>query len=113
MSAARFEPRPGWAPLRDVPGWAVLYERLQVEVASLDPAAQVMVLQRPHRLHLHVADANPAVLQAIKDLCFEAEAASILTCQVCGKPGEVRDVDQDQCRWRVRCDAHTAEVEKR
>lgn len=106
MTEPRFEPQPGWASLRDVPGWQPLYERLQASVAELDPAAQVTVVQRPHRLHLHVVDANPAVLQPIKDLCFDAEGAAILACQICGGPGEVRNLGQDQSRWRVRCDAH-------
>ncbi|CPS10296.1 Uncharacterised protein [Mycobacteroides abscessus] len=106
MSDPYFAPRPGWTPLRDVPGWEPLYRQLQAEIAELDPAAQVQVLQRPHRLHLHVVEAKSEVEQAIKDLCFDAEAASSRTCQVCGEPGEVRNLELDESRWRVRCDVH-------
>ncbi|SKM39871.1 Uncharacterised protein [Mycobacteroides abscessus subsp. abscessus] len=102
-----FAPRSGWMELRDTPGWEPFYRQLQADVAELDPAAQVQVLQRPHRLHLHVVEAKPEVEQAIKDLCFDAEAASSRTCQVCGEPGQVRNLDRDQSRWRVRCDEHT------
>lgn len=101
-----FAPRSGWMELRNTPGWEPLYRRLQADIAELDPDAQVQVLQRPHRLHLHVVAANPATQQAIRDLCFEAEAASLRICQVCGEPGEVRNLAKDQSRWRVRCDAH-------
>lgn len=106
MSDPYFAPRPGWTPLRDVIGWEPLYRQLQDDVAELDPTAQVMVLQRPHRLHLHVVAANPATQQAIRDLCFEAEATCLRICQVCGEPGEVRNLELDESRWRVRCDAH-------
>ncbi|WP_133134559.1 hypothetical protein [Mycobacteroides abscessus] len=101
-----FAPRPGWTPLRDAPGWGPFYRHLQADVAALDPTAQVQILQRPHRLHLHVVEAKPEVLQAVKDLCYDAEAASLRTCQVCGEPGQVR-LAEDESRWRVRCDDHT------
>lgn len=106
MTEPYFAPRPGWMELRDTPGWQPVYRRLQAAVAELDPTAQVQVLQRPHRLHLHVVEAKSEVQQAIKDLCFDAEAASLRTCQVCGELGEVRNLDQDESRWRVRCDDH-------
>lgn len=94
-----------WPPLRDAPGWATLYAQLQAGTAVLDPAARVQVIQRPHRLHLRVIEANPAVQQSVRDICFDAEAASIRTCQTCGEPGEVR-LAETESRWRVRCDAH-------
>lgn len=105
MTDPHFEPKPGWPPLRDAPGWGPFYRRLQIDIASLDPAALVQVMQRPYRLHLHVVAANPAVLQSVRDCCFDAEGASIRTCQVCGEPGEVRTAAETS-RWRVRCAEH-------
>ncbi|RDH13757.1 hypothetical protein DVB88_00845 [Tsukamurella pulmonis] len=76
-------------PEMNVPGWHALYQQLQADVAELDPYARVSVLEVEPYLHLHVDHADDLVLQQVREACFTAEGASLRTCTVCGKPGQM------------------------
>lgn len=96
-----------WPRVDAAPGWQLLYRKLRADVAALDPRAQVSVRQKMGRLHVHVAAADPAALQAIRDLCLAAEEESTRTCVVCGAAGTLRGIGEP--RWvRPLCDKHEA-----
>ncbi|MCV7204881.1 hypothetical protein H7J71_22975 [Mycolicibacterium peregrinum] len=96
-----------WTRIAAASGWQPLYRQLRRDVAALDPAARITVRVGAGMLHLHVDHAEDAVLQSIRDLCFDAEGASMRTCQVCGQPAQARVLGAKE-RIATLCDRHAA-----
>ncbi|NOP95159.1 hypothetical protein [Mycolicibacterium fortuitum] len=96
-----------WTRIAAAPGWQPLYRQLRRDVVALDPAAQITSRIGTGMLHLHVDQAEPTVLQEIKDLCFDAEGESMRTCQVCGGAGQPRRLGETE-EISTLCDRHAA-----
>ena len=96
-----------WTRIGAASGWQPLYRRLRRDVAALDSAAQITSRIGTGMLHLHVDQAEPTVLQEIKDLCFDAEGKSMRTCQVCGGAGQPRRLGETE-EISTLCDRHAA-----
>ncbi|KXP08699.1 hypothetical protein [Tsukamurella pseudospumae] len=99
-----------WTRIAAAPGWQPLYRQLRRDIASLDPHAQFTSRIGTGMLHLHVGRAEEAVEQQIRDLCFDAEGASMRVCQICGGFGQVRVLGEEK-RLVTVCGRHAAAVE--
>lgn len=104
-------PTPTVWPHIPAPGWQDLYRQLQAAVAALDPYAVVRARSKCAHLDVDVYEANPAVLHQIRELCFDAEDASMRTCEWCGRPG--RRVRDTRGWLRALCPEHAAEIRSR
>ncbi|OLT79656.1 hypothetical protein BKG58_19700 [Mycobacteroides abscessus subsp. abscessus] len=96
-----------WTRIVAAPGWQRLYRQLRRDVAALDPAAQITSRIGTGMLHLHVDQAEPTVVQQVRDLCFDAEGASMRTCQVCGGAGQPRRLGETE-EISTLCGRHAA-----
>lgn len=96
-----------WTRIAAAPGWQPLYRRLRRDIAAVDPAAQITSRIGTGMLHLHVDQAGSDVLQQVRDLCFDAEGASMRVCQVCGGPGQPRRLGETE-EISTLCDRHAA-----
>ena len=95
-----FECFRGWQPIL-----AHLFERLEPAVAEFTADSRgdlhiERIRQKFGRLQVRLSDQGPAEMRAAIE---EAENASVVTCEVCGAPGELAD----RRGWTaVRCARH-------
>lgn len=95
-------------------GWRELVEetleRIAQAVGGLDECPELRIKRLREKfgaLTMQIDGIPDDRLAAVRDVIGTAMERSLYTCEICGRPGQQGDVEQDD--WRVRCEDHWGE----
>jgi len=88
-------------------GWYKILHDLMTKIRTTGEKIGIAQIKEKFgglRFYIESTPIGSIHFEAIRTFISEAEKESMRTCEVCGKPGEIRD----QGRWiRTLCDEHT------
>lgn len=92
-----------WVGIDCDAGWYPILVQLDKDIAALHPDYEVyQVKEKFGGLRYYIGGTPQEVTVEVHKLISEAESLSLVTCELCGEPGTLRDQ-----RWvRTLCDAH-------
>lgn len=84
-------------------GWNDLVREFLTKAKMIDPDLKVLQIKEKFGgIRIYYGVNVEVNTEEIRKLCRDAEDKSYLTCEFCGKPGELRDTD-----WqKTACDLH-------
>ncbi|ETX26521.1 hypothetical protein RISW2_22980 [Roseivivax isoporae LMG 25204] len=99
ISTSRRAPISGWG-IECGPGWHEIIDDALTEISKIGRYQVVQIKEKSGRLRIYMTRYDDTIHEIVE----RAERRSLLTCEVCGRPGQLR-----QCgAAMVRCDEHVS-----